>query len=429
VSNPAKATENTGAAAPLPARPLYTRLFADTRPLRESPEFRRLWLSSALSSIGSRMTAVAVPVQVYALTQSSFAVGMIGLALAVPLIALGLPAGAFADAVDRRKLVLLTTALLAVVSALFAVQAFFNLRQLWLLYVLIAVQSALVAVDSPARRAFTPRLLPPERIQAASALSFLSFHIGLVAGPLLAGVLIATTGLQAAYSVDAATFAVAIYAVLRLRPMRVRGDSGGMGLRAVTEGVRFIWRQPVLRMAMLVDLDATIFGMPFALFPALAATHFGGGVQTVGWLYAAPAIGGFLSSVFSGPLAQVRRQGLAVLLAIAVWGAALSGFAVTRLLWLAVLLLALAGAADVVNGVFRTTFLQVLAPDALQGRVNSVGFVVGAGGPRLGDVEAGVVAQLTSPVFSAVSGGLACLAGVVVLGLLFPVFARYEARE
>jgi MFS family permease len=291
------------------------------------------------------------------------------------------------------------------------------------------VQSAFVAVEMPASRAFVPRLLPPERIRAASALSFLSFHFGLVVGPLLAGVLIAAAGFQAAYSVDAGSFIFSIYAVLRLPPMRVRDADARMGLGAVAEGLRHVLGHPVLRMALLTDLDATIFGMPFALFPALAATHFGGGTQTVGWLYAAPAIGGFLAATFSGPLGQVRRQGLALMLAVGVWGAATAGFGITRWLWLAVVLLAVAGAADVVNGVFRTTLLQVLTPDALQGRIGGLGFVVGAGGPRLGDVEAGVVAQLTSPVISAVSGGLACLAGVIALGLAFPAFARYSARE
>jgi MFS family permease len=428
VSDSSAASGPSGHKAP-PAQPLYRRLLADTRPLQESPEYRRLWVGGALSSVGSRMTSVAVPVQVYALTHSSLAVGLIGLALAVPLIAIGLLGGAFVDAVDRRILVLVTRSFSALVSVLFAVQAFLGLRQVWLLYALIAVQSAVGAVDMPASRAFIPRLLPPDRIQAASALSFLSFHFGLIVGPLLAGVLIAAAGFGAAYSVDAASFAFSIYAVLRLPPMRVRDVGTQTGLGAVAEGLHFVGRHPILRMALLTDLVATIFGMPFALFPALAATHFGGGVRTVGWLFAAPAIGGFLAAALSGPLAQVRRQGLALMLAVGVWGAATAGFGITRLLWLAVVLLAVAGAADVVNGVFRTTLVQVLTPDALQGRVNGVGFVVGAGGPQLGGVESGVVAQLTTPVFSAVSGGLVCLAGVIVLGVVFPAFGRYVARE
>jgi MFS family permease len=373
------------------------------------------------------MTGVAVPVQVYELTHSSLAVGLIGLALALPLISLGLLGGSVADVVDRRALVLVTSTLLGVVSLAFAVQAVLDLRQLWLLYVLTALQSCLIAVDSPARRTFIPRLLPPERIPAAAALSMLSFQVSLIAGPLLAGVIIAAAGLQAAYAFDALSFMAAIYGVAGLRPMPAEAGMPAPGPRAVAEGLRFVRHQPVLAMALLVDLDATVFGMPMSLFPALALTHFGGGTQAVGLLYAAPAMGGIVSATFSGTLVHVRRQGLAVLLAVGVWGAAIAGFGLTHALWMAVVLLAVAGAADVVNGVFRNTILQVNTPDALMGRVSGVGFVVGEGGPRLGNLEAGLVAAFTSPVVSAVSGGLACLAGVVVLGLAAPAFARYDA--
>lgn len=373
------------------------------------------------------MTAVAVPVQVYALTHSSLAVGAIGLAVAIPLITLGLLGGSLADVVDRRLLVLMTSGLLAVVSLLFAAQVLLDLRQVPLLYLLIALQSSLVAIDVPARRTFILRLLPPEQIRAAAALSLLSFQVSMVAGPLLAGAVIAAAGLHAAYLVDAASFVFAMYGVLRLRAMRVPA-AGAPGLHAVAEGLRFIRHQPVLAMVLLVDLNSTIFGMPHALFPAFAATRLGGGARTVGLLYAAPAIGGLVSATFSGTLSHVRRQGLAILLSIGLWGVSIAGFGFTRLLWLAVVLLAVAGAADVINGVFRTTILQVNTPDALQGRVNSLGFVVGIGGPRLGDVEAGMVASLTSPVISAISGGLACVAGVVLLGLAVPAFARYDAN-
>jgi MFS family permease len=414
---------------PSSARPLYQRILADTRPLQESPAFRRLWAGAALSSIGSRMTSVAVPVQVYALTHSSLAVGMIGLTIAIPTIGLGLLGGSIADALDRRRLVMLTTTLLAAVSLLFALQALLDLRWLWLLYLLIAVQSCLLAIDQPARRTFLPRLLPPDRIPAATALYFLSFQISLTAGPLVAGAIIASAGLQTAYVVDAVSFFFSFYGVLRLPAMPPHGGGAPPGLRAVVEGLQFVRRQPVIARALLVDLNATIFGMPFALFPALAAMRFGGGAQTVGLLYAAPAIGGLICSTFSGPLAHLHRQGRAILIAVAVWGAAIAGFGATKTLWLGVLLLAIAGGADVVNGVFRTTIIQVNAPDALQGRVNSVGFVVGAGGPRLGDVESGLVASLTSPAFSAVSGGLASVIGVVLLGLVSPAFTRYDARN
>jgi hypothetical protein len=410
------------------AEKVRRRLLADIRPLRQSAEYRRLWYGGVLSGLGSRMTGVAVPVQVYALTHSSFAVGMLGLALAVPLIVLGMVGGAFADAVDRRKLVLATTGLRAVVSMVLAAQALLDLRQLGLLYVLVAVQSALSAVDTPARQTFTPRLIPLDLLPAAAALGQLSFQIGIVVGPLVAGVIIAAWGLSAAYLADVVSFVFAFYGLLRLRPVPPEGGVARPGPRAVAEGLRFLRSQPVLATALLVDVNATVFGMPHALFPAFAATHFGGGSRTVGLLYAAPAIGGLVGAAFSGPLSHVRRQGLAVLCAASVWGLAIAGFGLASPLWLAVALLGIAGAADVATVVFRSTILQVTTPDALRGRINGVNFVVGEGGPRLGDVEAGVVAALTSPAVSAVSGGLACVAGVVALGLAAPAFARYDAR-
>jgi MFS family permease len=397
--------------------------------LRESPEYRRLWLGQSLSSVGNQMTNVAVPVQVYAMTHSSLAVGAVGLAVGVPFIAVGLLGGSLADAVDRRKLVIVTSSGLALLSAVFALQAALNLNQLWLLYVVVAVQSCLFAVDQPARSTFIPRLLPSERISAATALTQLSFQLSGTVGPLLAGVVIAAAGLKAAYIIDATTFSIAVYTVVRLRAMPPEGGGAAPGVAAVAEGLRWVRHQPVIAMIFLVDLNAMIFGMPRAVFPALAATHFGGGTRTVGLLYAAPAIGGLLGAAFSGPLAHVRRQGMAVLISIAIWGASIAGFSVSRSLLLGAVLLAVAGAADMVSAVFRQTILLQNVPDALLGRISAVNFVVVAGGPRFGDLEAGGVATLTTPVFSAVSGGLACLVGVVVLGLAVPAFARYRKPE
>lgn len=404
------------------------RLLADIGTLRESGEYSRLWLGGAISGVGSQMTAVTLPIQIYALTHSSLAVGLLGLALALPLISVGLLGGSLAETVDRRSLVLVTSSLLAVVSLLFALQAFLGLHQVWLLYLLATLQAGLVAIDAPARRSFVPRLLAAPQIPAAAALAQLSFQVSLVAGPLLAGVLIASGGLKAAYLADAASFLAALYGVLRLRPMKVP-VSGAPGVRAVVEGLRFVRYRPILAMVLLADLNGTIFGMPHALFPALATTRFHGGPGTVALLYAAPAIGGLVSAIFSGSLAHLRHQGLAVLLSIGVWGGAIAGFGLSPVLWLAMLLLGLAGAADVINGVFRVTILQVNTPDALQGRVNSLGYVVGVAGPRLGDVEAGVVAAVTSPAISAVAGGVACVAGVVLLGLAIPAFARYQTNS
>jgi len=403
-------------------------LLADLGPLRESPAYRRLFLGSALSAVGSAMTTVAVPVQVYALTGSSFAVGLVGLAVAVPLVTLGLLGGSVADAVDRRRLVLGTGSGLALLSLGLAAQSLAELRQVWLLYLLVALQSGLRAVQAPAQRTFAVRLLGLDRQAAVQALTALSFQLALVLGPLLAGVLIAASGTQLAYAVDAASFLASLTAVRRLPPMPP--DQGGTrpGPRSVLEGLRFVRRHRVLAGALLADLDATVFGFPRALFPALAATRLGGGPRTVGLLYAALAIGGLAASVLSGPLVRVARQGLVLLATIAVTAASFAAFGLARSLWLALALLAAAGAADTVNGVMRGTLIQVLTPDRLRGRVNGVGFVVGAGGPALGDVEAGSVAALTSPVVSTVTGGVVALVGVAAIAAALPGVWRHDAR-
>ena len=401
------------------------RLLADITPLRESAEYRRLWVGGTLAGIGSQITTVAVAVQVYDLTHSSFAVGAIGLAVAVPMIVIGLLGGSLADAFDRRTIVLITGSGLAIFSVMFAVQAALNLRQLWLLYLLVSLQTCLVAIDQPARVTFIPRLLGPDRMPAATALTQVSFQLTGTVGPLLAGVIIASAGLTTAYAIDAATFVIALYAIARLRRMPPDGGGARPGLAAVAEGLRWVRHQPVIAMIFLVDLNAMIFGMPRALFPALAATHFGGGSRTVGLLFAAPAIGGLLGAAFSGPLTHVRRQGMAVLISVAIWGGSVAGFGSTRSLALAAVLLAVAGAADMVSAVFRQTILLQVVPDALLGRLSSLNFVVVAGGPRLGDLESGAVAAATNPVFSAISGGVACVVVVVLLGLAVPALARY----
>jgi MFS family permease len=405
------------------------RLLADITPLRESPEFRRLWISQACSAIGTQMTAVALAVQVYELTRSSFAVGALGLALAVPLILIGLFGGTIADSVDRRRIVLVTSSGLVVVGAALAGQAVLDLRQVWLLYLLAALQSTLFAIELPASSSFLARLLPPERIAAATALGQVSFQASLTAGPLLAGVVIAAAGLQVAYAIDMLTFFVMLYATWRLRAMIPEGAGTSPGLRAVTEGLVFVRRNPLLAAVFLVDLNAMVLGMPRALFPALADTHFAGGAAVTGVLYAAPAIGGLLGATFSGPLGHIHRQGRAMLCSVAVWGVATACFALTANLVLAVAILVVAGAADVVTAVFRATILQVNTPDELRGRLNGLDFVVGEGGPRLGDVRAGSLAAVTTPVISALGGGLACVLGAGLIALFLPAVARYDDRR
>jgi MFS family permease len=409
------------------------RLLVDTRPLRESAAFRRLWLGSGLSSVGGQLTTFAVVLQVWTASHSSAAVGAISLAAAAPAIALGLFGGAVADAVDRRRLVLVTSTGLAGVSAALTVQAFAGGGPLWLLYVLVAVESLLNAVNGPARRTFLPRLLPADRLPAGAALTMLAMHASVTAGPLLAGALTATLGLRTCYLIDTISFAAALYATFRLPPMPPQPADGSVGrsrpgVRSVGEALAHIRRDRVLTGAFVADLSATVLGMPFALFPALNAAHFGGSPETLGLLAAGPAIGGVLGSLLSGPVGRVTRQGRAVLVAGAVWGAALTGFALATTLWLAVAMLVLAGAADVLSVVFRTTIVQSTTPDRYRGRVSAAEYVVGTACPQLGNFRAGAVASLTSPTTAALTGGLTTTIAAGLIRLALPAFARYRAR-
>ena len=410
--------------------PQLRRLLADITPLRESTAFRRLWTGTTLSSVGSALTSFAVILQVYELTRSPFAVGAIGVAQMVPTLAAGLVGGPVADAVDRRKLVLVTSSCLAAVSAAFAAQAFAGLRLAWLLYVLVAVQSSLLAVDRPARTTFIPSLLPAGQLPAGLALDRLSFQIVLTAGPALAGVIAAAPhlGLQACYLVDTVSSAAALYGVARLAAMRPHGGTIRPSPRAVAEGIGFIRRSKVLAGAFLADLNATIFGLPVALFPAINAERFGGDPRTLGLFTTAIGMGGLTSAAFSGPVKHVSRQGRAMLCTVAVWGAAFAGFAVAPSLWLTLGLLAAAGAADTFTVVFRGAIATAVTPDQLRGRVMAADYVVGAGGAQLGNLEAGALGSLTSPTISALTGGLATIAGAVVIGLALPALTRYRGR-
>ena len=399
----------------------------DVRPLRESPAFRRLWLGSGLSIIGTVMTSFAVALQVYTQTHSSAAVGGVGLAAAAPAVVVGLFSGSLIDAVDRRRLVLGTSGCLAATSAVLAAQAYAGLARVWLLYLLVAVQSLLGSVNGPARRTFLPRLLPAERVPAGAALNMLAMHLGITTGPALAGVLTAAGGLKVCYLIDVLSFGAALYGVARLPAMPPEGGGSRAGVRAVGEGLRFIRGNRVLAGALLADMSATILGMPFALFPAINAERFGGAPQTLGLLTAAPAVGGIIGSALSGPVGRVSRQARAMLVAGAVWGAGLAGFGLAGSLWLALLLLVVAGVGDVTSVVLRTTMIQLATPDRLRGRVTAAEYIVGAGCPQLGNFRAGVVGSLTTPGISAVSGGVATIVGAALIGLTMPTFARYRA--
>jgi MFS family permease len=409
---------------------LTRHVFIDLAPLRRSRDFRALIAGLGVSTFGTQLTTVAVPYQVYELTHSSLDVGLVSLAQLFPLIFGSLFGGSLVDAVDRRRMLLVVEALGALSCAGLALNADLG-PALWPLFLFPAVTAALSGMDSSARNAMVPGMVGLSMVHAANAMFQALFQTGGIVGPALAGLLLAGAGVRAVYWVNVVTYLVALLAVLTISPqppVRMPGTAPVRpGWRSTMEGLRFARRtQPVLG-AYLIDLNAMVFGMPRALFPALAATVFGGGATTVGLLYAAPGAGALLGALTSGWVVRVRRPGRAVICAVIVWGAAIAGFGVVRLLPLALLLLAIAGCADVVSAVFRNTIIQFAAPDSMRGRLQGVQMAVVAGGPRLGDLEAGAVATAFGDTASVVSGGLACVVGALVLARLLPGFRTLDS--
>lgn len=401
------------------------RLAADTTPLQNGP-FRRLFLGQGVAFLGYQVTAVAVPVQVYAITGSSLWVGFLGIAALIPLIIFGLYGGAVADAIDRRQLLLASSLLVWAVTGALLLQALFHVDSAWLILALVAVQSAGFAVSSAARNAIIPRLLPVEQIAAGNTLNFTMSNVGTVAGPLVAAATLIGGSYATAYAVDAVLFTVGLYAAIRLPAMPPVNSIGRPGLQSVLEGLRYIATRPVLFMSFAVDLCAMILAMPRALFPQVAAERFHS-VATVGWLYAGIAMGAVVAGLASGWVGRIRRQGFALICAVVGWGACVAASGLAHSLPITVLLLAGAGAADLVSAVYRQTILQVYAPDEMRGRLQGVFTVVVAGGPRLGDLRAGASAAAFGVTASWVGGGIACIAVVLILAIAFPSLAEYRA--
>jgi MFS family permease len=405
----------------------------DTTPLRD-PHYRRLFWGVAATMIGQQMTLVAVPYQVYALTGSSLLVGVTSVVALVPLVVFGLLGGAIADAMDRRRLMLVTGAGSAVTSALLAVQALLpGGGNLWLLWVLVAAVSGFTAVNQPTRSAVIPALVGPEGVPAANALAMTVRQVGVIAGPLLAGVLIGLGDLFLAYAVDALGFLVAVLLLRGLPPLPPAGVTGplrlGAALRGVGEGFAFLRTQPVLLMTFVVDVVAMLFAWPQAVFPELTEGRYAGSPNALGWLFAGVSIGALLMGLTSGWVSRVDRQGAVVLAAIVVWGVAIIGFGLAPTLWLAVVFLALAGAGDMVSAVLRSSMLQTAAPDDMRGRMQGVFLVVVAGGPRLGDLRAGAMASAVGVSAAMVSGGVVVVVAMVVVALLVPSFLHFRASR
>ncbi len=387
----------------------------DTRPLRANPDFRRLWIGTTTATFGGQIAVVAVLYQVWELTHSAVWVGVIGVATAVPTIVIGLLGGALADAVDRRRLVMLAGTGSVAAAVLLAVQAGLGTGSLPLVLGLVAAQTAASALGASARRTFVARLLPREQVSAGIALNHVSFQAAMLVGPAVAGLVLARWGLTPAYVLDAAAITVSLYGVARLPSMRPEGATAPLGLRSASDGWRFVTRRPVLAGALATDLAATVLAMPIALFPVLNEERFGGDPQTLGLFLSAIAVGGIAAGLTSGALTRARRPGLVSLVAAGVWGAALAGFGLVDALAPTLVFLAVAGAADTISVISRGTIVQLATPDAYLGRVTSLENVVGVAGPGIGNARAGVVAGLASASAAAVTGGVACVVVVAAL--------------
>jgi MFS family permease len=410
---------------PIAGRAIRT-LAVDARSLRDSRPFRRLFIGQLVSLVGRQITLVAVPFQVYSLTRSALDVGLLGIVQAVPLIVGSLGGGAIADRFDRRRVLLVTQLCLAVCSGLLALGAFGGHPPLLAIYGVVAVAALVGAVDSPTRTAIIPNLVGADRLAGALSLNIVLFQTTLVAGPAIGGLVIAHLGLPEAYSVDVITFSAALIAVLLLPPQGHSAIERERPIAAILRGLSFTRRQPILLGTFAMDLAAMIFGLPRAVFPVLAANTFHAGAQGLGLLYSAPGFGAVVAALSSGAVARSKRLGRIIVISIAAWGVVVISFGFARSLWVALVLLAIAGAADSFSAVCRTTIMQRIAPNELRGRLTSLYFMVVAGGPYLGDVETGVVANAFGAEVAIISGGILCLVGLGAAAAAFPSVWRYR---
>ncbi len=399
----------------------------DLTPLRTSRDFRLVFAGSGISAVGSYVTYVAIPYQVYLLTGDPLLVGLLGLCEITPLLVMALVGGALADYTDRRRLVIIGEAAFATLTVALLVHAALGSPYLWLLFVAAALTATIDGVQRPAMDAMVPRLVQPTQIPAAMVLNTLRGNVAWLAGPALGGVLLATVPLPWVFAVDLATFAVSLACFGAIRPVPPPPAADRPSLRTVGAGLRYAVRRPELLGTYLVDINAMLFGFAQALYPFVAEDL--GGPAVLGLLYAAPSAGSLLATLFSRWTNRVHRHGLAVTLAAAAWGAATVGFGLSRALWLALLFLALAGAADMISGLFRSVIWNQTIPDHMRGRLAGIEMLSYTIGPTLGNARAGATARFTGIGGSIVSGGILCLAGTVALAAALPAFLRYDGRE
>lgn len=398
---------------------------ADITPLREVGGYRWLFSGMFLAQTGRQLTVVAVPIQVFEITGSTLAVGLLGLAQFIPLFLVSLVGGALADAVDRRRLLILANVTLALTGLGLWWNSVVAAPALWPLYVLTGVNAGIAAVHNPARQALLPGLVGRRLFPAALALNQTQTNVAKTAVPALGGLLIAISGLPTTYAVQTVAFLSSAALITRVGHVEIEGGGRSFSVSSIREGLTFLKSRRLIQAALLIDLNAMVFGMPTALFPAFGTEVLGGDAFTVGLLFGAPGAGAMVAALTSGWVPLIRRQGRAVTIAVLCWGLGIATFGFTRSLIPALALLAFAGAADVVSAIFRQSMIQLSVPDSLRGRLSSIHVMAAGGGPRLGDLEAGAVAELTSVRFSVVSGGLACAAGALIISRWAPSFFNY----
>lgn len=408
---------------------LFRSLLVDLSPIRESREFRLLFFGQVISRIGRQLTIVASSIQIFDLTGETLAVGLLGLAQFPALFFGSFLGGTLADAFDRRRILFVAQVFMALTTAGLALNAMSSSPAVWIVFVMTMANAFGSAIDSPARSSSVPKIVSARRLPAAFALQVLMFQLAAAVGPALGGFVIAKASLAAAYWTDTITFGAALVTLAMMRPLIPAGGGTRPGLRSIGEGLKFLRGSKPLQGIFIIDITAMVFGMPRALFPEWGVSILGGDETTVGFLFAAPAVGALLAGLFSGRLTRVKASGRATVLAVIGWGLSITLFGFTTSLQLAIVTLAVAGAADAFSAVFRQTILQISTPDRLRGRLSAVQIAVVAGGPRIGDAEAGAVATVFSPQVAAWSGGLVSMIGALVVARLYPAFSRWRIPD
>ncbi|MCU1289727.1 MAG: transporter [Acidobacteria bacterium] len=402
-------------------------MLLDLTPLRISRDYRLLFFGQLISFFGTMMTFIVVPVQMYQLTESSLFVGLLGVAEFVPMFFLAFVGGALADSVDRRKMLRLTEIGQTITIAILLGNALLPNPQIWVLFLAVGIHAGLAGLQRPSFEALIPKIVPLEHMSAVAALNSIRFEVGFILSPIIGGIIIAKYGAVFAYAIDLITFAASLAAVWLIRAVPPPVGADRANLESIKKGFRYAMSRQELIGTYVIDINAMFFGMPKALFPALAVAF--GAVSSVGLFYSAIAVGAFAATITSGWAKWINRHGLMVVLAAGGWGAAITLFGLSNEFYLALFFLAVAGYFDMISGIFRQTIWNQTVPNHLRGRLAGIEMISFMSGPLLGDAESGVVAYFTDIKTSIVSGGILTVVGTIVLAVLLPKFIAYDGRE